>query len=859
MFARMRIAAMANAQPMTDKLEWNKLLVEDIQNSGLNNITVSAALLRPIDPLPLIQNRITSYDRMRQLFAYRIPYFNLDGTVMPDFYRVKFVPPLVETVEGSKKEKVRKYFQPAKSVTHAYIPPPQLIPPSVWQDPTISVIITEGEKKALKSAQQGFPTIGLGGVNSWRIKNVPISKDQVIELGDKLVINTTDLRTAETIKHKVVPEFLDIKWVGRRVLIIFDSDPTPNENVVLSSFELGLWLEDKGALVSIIHLPQPEAPALPTKVGLDDYLLTHSAEDLQVLVTEQINNFPVPSEIKQWIQEELDARGLKRGAHRKVARAILAALDTKGQRYRDTTNTYHYFDSTTKRLHSFRWDNNEIRQLRLSTLGTLLMREYGIGTTDSSAMSQLADMFTARAPIIEDITPRSTTYSVRRKSRQDPLGHSDRLYYQISDNRMAVVLRQGIKFADNGTDKVLFMENPQVLEQNKIQEPKLFKAIRYRQRNGLKGMWYETLKDVNLSPPNIPGFTLEHTRALLACLFHLSPWLNRWNRLMLPLELSIAEPGSGKTQLQNLRRAILTGSPSLDSPPEDMRSWYASISKAPGIWVCDNMGKLDRSVRERLSDELARMLTEPNPSFELRQLFTTATVHRGYVNCTFAITAIANPFTKPDILQRSILYTLKAIPEGQRNGAWYEQRLGDRHEWVAEHLVAIQNFFTEVGFFWNENYRAKHRLTHFEQSLILMGHVLGLAEEIDEVIPLITENVHEVIAHADSTMEALRAFADEQPYNPRHLNKDDPAPTDVVDWARDDLGSRFSRLPTMSNAIMLGRYLSAHKSDILSSAGIEVRSVNNTTRLRVLDTGQWDYRRPESERKDTSSYPLQFQ
>ncbi len=48
---------------------------------------------------------------------------------------------------------------------HFYIPPN--FPPEAIADPSIAIFITEGEKKALKACQEGFPTIALAGVWSW--------------------------------------------------------------------------------------------------------------------------------------------------------------------------------------------------------------------------------------------------------------------------------------------------------------------------------------------------------------------------------------------------------------------------------------------------------------------------------------------------------------------------------------------------------------------------------------------------------------------------------------------------------------------------------------------------------------------
>src|SRR5690625_7975002 len=60
--------------------------------------------------------------------------------------------------------------------------------------------------------------------------------------------------------------------------------------------------------------------------------------------------------------------------------------------------------------------------------------------------------------------------------------------------------------------------------------------------------------------------------------------------MMLPLELAIAEPGSGKTQFYNLRKTLWSGNASLDAMPQDIRDWNASIANSDGMWVGENSG-----------------------------------------------------------------------------------------------------------------------------------------------------------------------------------------------------------------------------------------------------------------------------
>lgn len=287
---------------------------------------------------------------------------------------------------------------------------------------------------------------------------------------------------------------------------------------------------------------------------------------------------------------------------------------------------------------------------------------------------------------------------------------------------------------------------------------------------------------------------------------------------MLPIELAIAEPNSGKSFLYNLRSAILTGNPTLRHAPSSLRDWYADLASTPAFWVGDNLGRLPNTLRNSMSDELARLVTDPAPSVSLRKLYTTAENTRLPVDCTFAMTAINNPFTKEDIMQRSIVVSLKAVPAGMRDGKWYNREMeeGGRERWLAEHLSVAQKFLRASQAKWQENYLSNHRLVNFEQSLRIMGEVLGYGDQMQEIVTLLSDTVQENIAQFNPVIEALRAYV-------RHrweiglLNETFQA-ADVVEWSLSNI--EYGHVRVLHEARQLGRYISAHAYDIEQSTGI---------------------------------------
>jgi hypothetical protein len=414
---------------------------------------------------------------------------------------------------------------------------------------------------------------------------------------------------------------------------------------------------------------------------------------------------------------------------------------------------YYYFDKATDKLHLMPIETGQSLQVAAPSFHQLLVREYGVSSADRELVQRLVDDF-------ESLEPVQQVTRVHRQSYAAP----DALYYQLSDSRMAKVTASGIEVLRNGTDRVLFQVGAEEVELYNKQLPPGFG-------------WLSMLKTTSLEP--IGTLTLDETHLLVACLFYLSPWLRRWRGLMLPAELAVSEAGSGKSSLYQLRSGIFTGSARLQHQPEDMRSWYSSIADARGLWVADNMGS---KIDVRISNEIARLITDPDPAFELRELYTTSKVHRMPVDCVFAFTAIYNPFHRPDILQRSLQLRFHAITK--RDGGWMYRQIADqgRSMWVTHHLQTISRFLDNAkDMEWGVS--SKHRLVGFEQSLRCMGITLGRRADIERVIQKLPEAVQESITADEPVIAALRAFVKvKQGQRNRRTNK--ISLDEIVEWAQ---------------------------------------------------------------------------
>lgn len=238
----------------------------ELRSSGLSDETIAAAGIRAITAAWDI-GPILGWDDLKLLPCMLFPYFQHDGEQIPptEFARIK--PDKLYTYRNGD---TAKYLSPKGSGCRVYFPPNTR---QFLSDPTVSLLITEGEKKSLKADQEGFACVGLGGVDSWS-KSRETGPDGK-KIGDR----------------ELIKDFDHVALFGRKVFIAFDSDIVEKTGVQRAEWELSRALAKRGAVVKCVRLPDgPLAgDGKPSKVGLDDYLLTHSANDLQALIDAAID------------------------------------------------------------------------------------------------------------------------------------------------------------------------------------------------------------------------------------------------------------------------------------------------------------------------------------------------------------------------------------------------------------------------------------------------------------------------------------------------------------------------------------------------------------------------------------------
>jgi hypothetical protein len=153
---------------------------------------------------------------------------------------------------GEKLHEKNKYLSPPGEGNKLYFVPGTS---AEWlSDPTMPVVITEGEKKTLglwncswdglgdSADSPRFLPVGLPGVWNWRGTVAKIGGPD----GDRRDVKG------------VVPDFDRIQWKSRNVSIVFDVNAGTNQSVAAARDELAKELTRRGAIVSLLDLPAVE-------------------------------------------------------------------------------------------------------------------------------------------------------------------------------------------------------------------------------------------------------------------------------------------------------------------------------------------------------------------------------------------------------------------------------------------------------------------------------------------------------------------------------------------------------------------------------------------------------------------------
>jgi hypothetical protein len=791
------------------------LMVRDLYFSGLTPDDINARVMENPERAATLASSSTR--------GYVIPYFDAQGKLIP-FYRVRLF------------DADSEYKQPKGASNHVYFPKAFHQATKDSSEEIGILVITTGEKNAARATKLGFPAVAIGDEDAWRNASYIVSGDSALSAHRNELLVQTPKGTGIREDYKAplaVGLLVDVAYRAMKnnthLVIVYDSSTPagPSDLAQTAAFELGCELRSRGVPYELIHqviLPWNTAtPTTRPHVSLSDFLSSAAAAERFRTLLSQVKSrrnttFPRHPSIVDYINRRLERPKLPRGETAAIALSILSDLDSRGIRLRAPTYETFYFDYERHKLLKSAWTTFSNEQID-APFTQYLHNTYGLYSIDHRLLSMLANQFTSTAPI-ESVTP--------HRVFARPHDYENSVYYQLSDSEFVEVTAGSITVHANGVKGVLF-EADQV---DSLDTTKLLEAINAQSKAITQKppdcWWAATLSQVRLRDK-------DKQRIVAALLYYMSPWLLRWRGMQLPVELIVGESGSGKSTLCELRLEILSGRPLLRNTPTDLKDWHASVTNTGGLHVTDNAQLVDRGLRQKLSDEICRIVTEPNPFIEQRKYYTNADLIRIPVRAVFAITAIQQPFQNADLLQRAFILELdKSIDIDTQEGKvgiiydsnWKSrqlERFGGREAWIAHHLIVLQRFFQLVDKHWSESYPAKNRLINFEQAILLMADVFGNSHWKSWIPDFLVSATDRSVSEADWVLEGLQAFAQE--HNIPNLRSKRFRAAAISDWC--ETQSDYKSCEILTNHRKLGRYMQAHKSAIYQLTGIAEAGVGN--------------------------------
>jgi len=773
----------------------NNQLVDDLARSGLEAADISAVEAGAVH-FTAIKVPISSS-------GYVIPYFNFAGERIP-FYRVKLF--------GHEL----KYKQIAGTANHVYFPKgfKKLLDDRLKAGKERYVLLTEGEKKAAAAVKAGIPCVALGGVDSYRNRTIIIPAESEINTAYKAIGQLRiKLPSGETVSEEsLIAEGMTelvAYCVEQNVnlIICYDTDADPDKGYDVQRAANGLgnqfvFMGMKTNKVRQFFIPYDEKYG--KKVGLDDFMMVEGGAAVETLIGLALalpNAYPKHPNIRGLINTKLQQGKLTRREAQEVSLSVLADLDANGQRLRSKEDhTPFYFDNNAHVLVKAELLQKGGEPMHESDFGTHLYQTYGIGGADTKIISWLATQFTGEEPIGE-VSPNRVIATVGENEEEIAVQISDSYFVIVTNNP-----EKPFRVLSNGSEGILF-EQGHVEPLDRLE---VAKELTKQVKEPVTCRWFDIFdKAVSFAGD-------KNDKRIAALLYYTSPWLRRWRGTQLPVEFLIGEPGSGKSTLFDLRQSILTGIPILRNMPSDLKDWYSSVANTGGLHVIDNVKFTNKEIRDRLSDEMCRIITEPDPHIEMRRLYTTMGVYRIPVSVIFGMTALAMPFYANDLIQRSAIFQLHAV-EGGHDSKWKETQLnnyGGRLNWMVHHLVVLHKFLVATKQQWKHDYRAHHRLANYEQCLQIMAGVFGM--ETDWVSKALQTRMEANMETADYMLEAIKEYVAEQ--HARTPTGFKFCARDISTWGEVHEDQHVRQILMSSKAV--GKYLTTHISILNKMVGI---------------------------------------
>jgi hypothetical protein len=524
------------------------------------------------------------------------------GETTPHLHRLRRdKPDLVSGKNGQLEEKGKYLSPPGLHGRPSFYFPPDT--PLEWlSDPTIPVVFTEGEKKALalwryfQERGEKVLVIGLSGVWNWRCKveHVPDEKTP----GKKRAVKGP------------LPDFDRVVWKRRAVYIVFDTNVYTNEKVEAARRGLMRELQQRGAVIECVDLPEDQQGVN----GIDDLLAAQGPRYVA---------------------------GLFASAERRIRQA-LNAPEGDGQAQTKRTSQADDLTELAQRVELFYCPEEDASFASFAVknhrethkLNSKAFRHY---------LAHLYHHQTGKVPNAEAL--QSTLSCLEGKARFDGeqyqtflrlAPHNGCFYWDLCNADWEVV-----EISATGWRVIPAAQAP----------------VRFRRTRGMQalptpvsGGDLDALKRF-VNYPNASAWVL-HTAWLVAAL--------RADGRNFPVLIFNGEQGSAKSTASRITRSLIDPNVAdlRPKPREDLDLFLA----ARNGWVCgfDNLSGLQRD----FSDSLCRLAT--GTGFGKRELYSDEGEVLFQVARPVLLNGIDDLAEKADLVDRSIFIELPPIPDEER-------------------------------------------------------------------------------------------------------------------------------------------------------------------------------------------------
>jgi hypothetical protein len=603
------------------------------------------------------------------------------------YIRYKVFPPLVK-----REGKPAKYLQPKKTKHRLYMPFWH-VEMALHEDP---IYITEGEKKCLKAIQEGLVCVGLSGI--WNF--------------------------GDSEEGQLIPDFDALGLEDRTVFLVPDSDFMTNPSVMMAVHRLGCELERRKAKIRIVRLPHNG----DEKVGLDDYLLIHSTDDLKALITISlddpvflgnsgflalVNTQDLPADPKNAIRAAVVTPNISSfDRPRMVSKILYLTLLKMGDFFRTSEGRCFYFERKEKRLYG----------MESEAFGQLVTERSGLSPTENhfKFAVRLLFAFTAR---------RAQLVKVRSLSSYDV----DQNILAVSDGTTGIWrCKNGEwKLLDNGDEGLMFLTEPDA----ERWEPDF-------SGDGSDIQWF-------IDSFNFAGNSqeVEDQKELLKMWLLSLFFGSMLSTKVVPAFLG--PQGSGKSTCGRMIGRLFLGSAfnvsGLRTDKED--AFVASLTNRV-FHVIDNA---DSRVKW-LEDALARYAT--GETVRLRALYTTNEEVAYSPRATLMLTSRDPHFRRPDVAERLLPFNMKRlegfIDEFTLFSSLYSKRakiMGDLLKLAQEAMEAIQTVPAE---------RLRFRMADFAGFGMRISKKIGQEKKWQLILERLEKVQVDFASQEESIIEVLR-------------------------------------------------------------------------------------------------------